>query len=946
MRVFLSSAKCSDCSSGARLFIPSLVAGLLLLATSVSVTADDPLPVVINEIMAANVSACLAPDYSGFPDWIELYNTGAESVDLSGLYLTDNLSDPTKWPIPPGTVIEPDGFLLVWADEKAQNLHASFKLSREGEAVGLFSPDGSLVDSLEFDAQLSDVSLGRWPDGSDNWLYFGQPSPNGSNTPFEGIATPTTAPQPHFSLPGGFYSGAQDIDLGATASGVVHLTLDGSLPSPTSPAFSESIHITSTTVIRARTFAPGYLPSATATFTYLIDEDPTLPVVSIATRPDHLWDYDMGIYVQGPGEPGCWVGTANYCQDWERPISFELYDADQSLEVAFDAGVKIFGFGSRINPQKSLAIYARDKYGSDSIDLRLFADKPGTEFRRILLRNSGQDWGLTMLRDGMMQSLVIGQMDVDYQAYRPALVFLNGQFWGIHNIREKADQHYALPNHGYAASEIDLLEATGWVIAGNGEHYADLINFVSTQDMTDPDSYAFVRTQMDVDEYINYQIAQIYYANVDWPQTNVKFWRPQTVDGRWRWILFDVEMGFGYHHGRVDYDSIERATWPHDYCDKDPCPPPPAYTVLLRRLLENPDFKAEFIQRFAAFLNTTLAPERVLDIIEQLSGGIAPEMPGHIERWAQPPSLASWQWHLDVTRDFARRRPDFVRQHIRDYFDVDMVSLTTDVAAPGGGKILINQAAMPVEATTGLYFQGVPMRITAVADYGYRFAGWQGLIAGQSAVATITPLDDGALTAFFEPAEPLTPSLVINEIHYNPASDQGDDDDYEFLELYNTGDATVDMSGFAFTDGVYFTFPHGASVAPDEYLVVAINAETYSGQGYQVFEWTDGKLSNGGEMVELRDATSNIIDQVDYDDDDPWPELPDGDGPSLMLEDPSFDNALPENWRPSLPVGGTPGRSNLEFLCYLPLVPMQASTMDRQRIVLLVREGLEAEAGR
>jgi len=182
MSVFVSSAKCSNCSSGARLFIPSLMACLLLLATSVSVAADDPPPVVINEIMAANVSAYLSPDYAGFPDWIELYNADAESVDLSGSYLTDDLSDPTKWPIPFGTVIEPDGFLLVWADadKEAQNLHASFKLSQEGEAVGLFAPDGSLVDSLEFDAQLPDVSLGRWPDGNDNWLYFGQPSPKGS----------------------------------------------------------------------------------------------------------------------------------------------------------------------------------------------------------------------------------------------------------------------------------------------------------------------------------------------------------------------------------------------------------------------------------------------------------------------------------------------------------------------------------------------------------------------------------------------------------------------------------------------------------------------------------------------------------------------------------------------------------------------------------------------
>jgi hypothetical protein len=227
---------------------------------------------------------------------------------------------------------------------------------------------------------------------------------------------------------------------------------------------------------------------------------------------------------------------------------------------------------------------------------------------------------------------------------------------------------------------------------------------------------------------------------------------------------------------------------------------------------------------------------------------------------------------------------------------------------------------MPVEASTGPYFLSVPLRVDAVPDEGYQFSGWQGLLTGASPSESLVLTGDGTLTAGFEPTGPTPLPLVINEIHYNPAPDQGDDEDYEFIELYNRGSLPISLEGVGFSDGIEFTFPAGSSIEGGEHILVAVKAETYANQSYQVFEWTDGRLSNGGEKIELSEPAGTIIDEVEYDDGGPWPDMPDGDGPSLSLIDPLLDNELPESWRASPTIGGTPGRRNAQFTLFLPVI--------------------------
>ncbi|MCP4185134.1 MAG: hypothetical protein GY761_17795, partial [Hyphomicrobiales bacterium] len=458
---------------------------LLIWGRAPTVRAATP-SVFINEILVSNVSVNLDPDYTEFSDWIELYNAETSQINLSGYYLTDDLSVPDKWRIPSGTQIDPGGYLLFWADGQDDENHTDFKLKHDGEVVALFDSSEDLVDSVSFGAQLPDISYGRQPDGTANWVYFGSPSPDGGNGS-DGIPGQILAPQPQFDLSGGFYSGNQTVTLTTPSpTAEIRYSLDGTIPSSSSTQFSSPIAVGTTTVLRARVYDTDQLPSPVATHTYLIDESVTLPVVAVATDPANLWDDEIGIYVEGTnGITGkCSDDPVNWNQDWERPSNVALYELDSSLAFQLDAGIEIFGGCTRIYNRKSLTVRGRDKYGLDRIQSQLFSDKQVSSFRSLVLRNSGNDARLTLFRDAMMQELLKGQMDIDWQGYRPVVMFLNGAYWGIHNVREKIDEDYVESNYDIESNTIDLLESNSEIFVGSDDHYQDLLDYIDDHGLT------------------------------------------------------------------------------------------------------------------------------------------------------------------------------------------------------------------------------------------------------------------------------------------------------------------------------------------------------------------------------------------------------------------------------------------------------------------------------
>ena len=823
---------------------------------------DELPPVFINEFMASNIQTIASPEFSEYADWLELFNGSDTIVDIGGGYLTDDQEEPGKWQIPIGVTIGPHETILFWADGRNQGMHTNFSLSRSGETIALFSPTGILIDSIQFGEQYPDISMGRFPDGYGSWLYFDKPTPGAPNTE-PGFTE--RCPEPVFVPDGGFYSAAVTVDLRkADSSDVIRYTIDGSVPNSGSEVYQYSLSVDKTMVIRAQAFREDYLPSKVVTRTYFIDEPTQLPIVSVATDPHNLWDDETGIYVEGTnGIPGyCSSDPKNWNQPWEKPISLEMYEADRSFAFRMNAGMQIGGGCTRLYPQKTLAVYARSEYSFREIEYPLFRDKPILRYNNLLLRNSGQDWWRAMFRDGMMHTLVKDQMDIDWQAYKPAIVFLNGAYWGIHGIREKHNEHYLAANYGIDPYAIDILTGNRQVKQGSADHYQAMMEYIENNHLSVDQHYNWVASQMDINEYLNYVIAEIYFANIDWPGGNIKYWRQQGEKHKWRWILFDLDLGFGAHsRGQYYSNTLENATAPEGTYYANPS----WSTFLLRSLLDNSDFRNRFIQRFASHLNVTFEPQRVITIIDSLKSDIENEISRHIQKWEQSTSFNDgWYYHIKVMKEFAAKRPEFMIQHLAEKFELGATAeLQVTHNGSERGRLSINGVKLQGNPFRGTYFKDIPLRVKAVPNIGYRFAEWQGLSNARDDSIRVILTKDSTLHAIFElDSTTAYEGIRINEIlalnERTIADEFGEYDDW--IELYNSSPVAVDVGGMYMTDDLAEPYkwqipandPEKTTIAPHRFLLLWADNDPEQGPLHLNF-----RLSGDGEEVGLTKNTDS-----------------------------------------------------------------------------------------
>jgi len=834
---------------------------------------------------------------------IQVHNHGTNSSDLTIIpFLTLGMNE-----APPDPHGAPEILQLPLSF-----LHTNFKISSNGETLIIVDKSGQIVNQIETGQIPADISHGRYPDGEDNWFFFEEATPGGMNNTqgYQGVAE-----SPQFSQPGGFYSSSLNIEISAESSNaVICYTTDGSEPTEASNLFDNILNINSTTVLRARVFETGNLPSKVITQTYFINEDHNLPVISISSDPNNFWDDQTGIYIMGNNANSEFpYFGANFWEDWERPVHLELFEQDGTLGFSIDAGVKIFGGWSRAFSQKSLAIYARGGYGYSEINYQIFTDRTIDKFQAFVLRNSGNDWDHSMFRDGMMQSLV-NDFNIETQAYKPCVVYINGEYWGIQNIREKINEHYIASHFDIDPNNIDLLENQGNPIIGDAENYNMLIDYIASHDLSIPQNYEYVKTQMDMENFIDYNVAQIYFDNTDWPGNNVKLWRPKSSEGKWRWILFDTDFGFGlYNDYAYNHNTLEFATDPGG----PDWPNPPWSTLLLRKLLENEEFKNGFINRFADYLNTTFQSDKVLQMISSIKNIIDPEMGRHYDRWRNDlwwSSINNWNNHVQVLRNFALYRVAFIRAHILNKFNIDgLAFVSLDISPQYSGRIKINTLMLEKYPWNGHYFKGIPIELTAFPNEVYRFDKWTGLSSPNSNSSVIIDLsEDLNLAAVFIEDSSSQNEIVINEINYNSSNDFNPED---WIELYNNSGSTVNLSSWLFKDSEddhIFTFPDSIFLESSGYLVLCRDTMAFSNLFPEVRNYLgdfDFGLNNGGELIRLYDSSGNMVDSLTYDDESPWPTEPDGNGPTLSLKSPESDNALAENWGTSIDYG-TPGRKN------------------------------------
>lgn len=679
-------------------------------------------------------------------------------------------------------------------------------------------------------------------------------------------------------------------------------------------------------VVRARTIREGNAPSSIVSRTFFLPAGNapwggTLPALAITAASQDLFDFFRGIYTAGfffdnwrernPDVPAeIYSGSANYYLSGsahEIPAHLEWFSSDGELVFRRDIGLRTHGGVSRSFPQKSLRIYSGDNYDPlGAINFPLFPGLKGRgtglpiyEFPRFILRNSGNDAPSTRIRD-VLGHAVVAPIGLDVQAHRPVLHFLNGEFWGLLNARERLDRFYITSHYGVAEDDVVMIDAivpdedVGEIDDFDLLEFLALREFFRHTDLSLEGNFSIVERAMDVRNFMLYHMAQIYLKNTDWPGNNIRVWRSRRDtsvesgspfhDGRWRYIVYDLDFalaprwGLGNSHDTLSFALEEGGeVWPN----------PDWATVMLRSIMRNEAFRHEFIQSFADHMATTFQPHRIDQLIDLLHGEIAPYLEMHAARWRDFRNDSPLMFS-----EFAHSRPGYVTQHILDYFDLPGTApITFDVSAPYAGEIAVNTIVLN-SATPGLsdpsnpfpwtgrYFQGVPLRVEARAYPGFEFAGWREEAVRSHSSITVYPVDGLQRTALFRKSKDsqLLHYWNFNEVYtlHSPAFSKGGGS----LDLIGVGNAEFTFDSLRGFSGkrALFGDPAGPHLRVNNpvnvTLVFALPTTGYdrirvhyetrrsgSGAGQQLVDYTlDGVNFNPFAQLTVRNDLPGIIE--------------------------------------------------------------------------------------
>ncbi len=608
-------------------------------------------------------------------------------------------------------------------------------------------------------------------------------------------AEAASATEPVFSPPGGYFE--QDVRLEIHVSDPdahVIFTLDGSLPEQAgATVYIHPLHLRAdtlaVTVVRARAVLPDGELGPVVSASYFVGLRATLPVLSLIMDPDDLW-----------GPEGIYARPVKRGDEWERPVDITYVDEDRRSGFHVPAGIRIHGGHSRLYEKKALRLYFRQEYGVSRLEYPLFPASDVQSFKRLVLHNGGQDWSApdvwnwTLMRNQLADRLAL-ELDGRATYSRPALLFLNGEPWGIYIVRERIDRYFLMDRYG--VQEADMLDVPenpeqASILLGDREHWGRLMAFVETHDLADPANYAYVQGQVDLANLIDYNVVQIYAADRDWPHHNVRQFRPRVPGGRWQWMFWDTDHAFAaLPGGRVDANLVERVL-SYDHPETEG-----REVLLLRKLLENPAFHDVFLSRTADLLNTTLAPQSVVGHIDALAAELEPDITYETARWA---SAGNWAANVEEMREFARRRPDLVRQHMVVGFGLEgTAEITFNPPSAGSGMVAVDGFLPQDLPWRGVYFRGVPIHVTAVPMPGYRFAGWDSPGLPQTPVVELRPDGSLALTPRFEAVDDAAPQpgdVVFSGYHVD--KDSHVEGGWFELQVMRAGG--VDLRGWRVTD--------------------------------------------------------------------------------------------------------------------------------------------------
>lgn len=729
--------------------------------------------VVINEFCIANYTDFdLGGGWGGtYEDWVEFYNPTGADIDLEGFHLSDDPADPMKFEIP-SVNVPANGYALIVISAMFDEdpwawgyMNTSFKITQTNDESLVFSDGGgAIIEQYTFGDNVvpnqMNHSWARTDDGGLDWKIHTNPSPEASNGgPFgaEYAATPV------LDVQAGYYAGGTQVSISSPQAGVdIYYTLNGNEPDDGDMLYTGPIDIDETTVLKAVAYHPDadILPSFAETNTYFVgDDNHTIPIFSVS----------------GPTlDDGSWNG--------DELMVIEMFDEDGNFIVEGHGDSNEHGNDSNAYDQRGFDYITRDQMGHDhELDHEIFHQHDRDRYERLIFKAAAND-NYCFQQGAHMRDLycheisTLAGLDLDVRHGIYCIVYINGTYWGVYDVREKVDDidytwiHYQQPRHF-----VDFIKTWGgtWEEYGPGclNDWNDLKDFILGNDMTDPDNYAFVQDQYSTNSLIDYFVLNGYVVSMDWLNWNTAWWRGRHPDGqakKWKYVLWDMDATFGHY---VNYTGIPDTSPEADPCNPEALGDPggQGHVPILNALLENESFWADYINRYAALSNTYFTCDYMIDLVDSFAMVIDAEMPRQCVRWPQEGgTYDGWQGELQDLRDFILERcsDEFV-SGMEDCYDVEPVTVTIIIDGIGEviiGTTAINQNWSPFE---GIFYAGVPLDLEAFTDIGL-FLSWE-VIEGDETIddltdpnITIDLLGDVTIIAHF--ANNLDPQNVMFDI--------------------------------------------------------------------------------------------------------------------------------------------------------------------------------------
>ncbi|MSQ78637.1 MAG: T9SS type A sorting domain-containing protein [Flavobacteriaceae bacterium] len=896
---------------------------LLTIITSLTLCGSIFSQVVINEYSCANKSQ-FVDNNAKYEDWIELYNDGGSAVNLGGYYLSDNIDEPTKWMIPNGTTIGANGFLRFWCSGRnmvsGAHYHTSFHLTQskdEPDYVVLADANGAILEQHSIERHQLGHSIGRRTNGSSTWGIFTTPTANSSNntsTQFLRYAeTPATSIHPgNYKVKFILYLSTNELNS------TIRYTKDGSLPTTASPLYSAAsgVRIDSTcTVVKAVTFSSNasVLKSFIEINTYFIRASHNLPVISLSGS-------QLDVLANG--------------DNMKRPAgSFEYFDKDWLRKAVTYGGFNSHGQDSWANDQRSLDFKTFDEDGYDyAIREKLFSLSKRDEFQGIIIRAAGDDnypaahhasnEGSAHIRDAYVQNMAIqGGLNVDVRTAEKAIVYLNGKYWGVYDMRERADEHdYTKFYYNQDKYNIQYILTWGgtWSEYGGSQSITDwgnLRNYIMSKNMANDSIFAIVETQLDPKSLADYVIVNSVAVCSDWLNYNTGWWRgknPQGGHQRWGYTLWDDDATFGFY---INYTGV-----PDTGASAKPCNvesgslnDPEGHIDLLQRLRQNKKFNQWYISRYIDLSNTIYSQKSMLDKLDSTINLLKPEMTQHAKRWFG--TYNEWYKNAQRLRYFVLRRTNAMPAGINQCYNTGGPYKTTFKVEPAvAGNLQINSLIIKNFPYTGNYYSKIDTYLKGIPNKGYEFDYWtvkKDTIKPDStawdAILRVVGID--TVIAHFKVRTDL-PKLNFTEVNYDNDITRNSG---SWFELSNYGNKDIDLSGWKISSGTKwkeYVFPKNSNITTGSRWLFVVDTVKFKNQygSLQNVVYVNFKLSSRKEPLTLTDTLGTILLDLPFDNDQPWPLAANGAGRTMELKQDSLDCSNPDNWRNGC-IGGSPGAS-------------------------------------